>query len=109
MIFSNFILKNVSFQEQQKTDLRVRTVEELREYEETVKLLIDMLDSNSHELTFGKVVANVTETPLDLIKELYERCVKYKQILKQMPTITDCSDKVLLGKILCILNLPIII
>lgn len=75
----------------------------MKEYEETVKLLTDMLDSNSHELTSGKVVVSTgTETSLDLIEELYDRCVKYQKILKQMPTITD--DKALIGKIIFTIN-----
>lgn len=59
-----------------------------------------MLDSNSQELAIGNVVVHTQgDTPFDLIKELYERCIKYQTILKQMPTIIDCSDGALMGKI----------
>ncbi|KAL5275382.1 GGA1 family protein [Megaselia abdita] len=97
---ANLYLKHFYEKEQQKAELKMRTTEELREYEETVKLLNDMLASNTHEFAYGKVVvASQSETPFDLIKELYERCVKYQTILKQMPTIIDCSDGALMDSI----------
>lgn len=64
-----------------------------------MKLLNDMLDSNAHELAAGNILVAGNDTPFDLIKELYERCDKYRTILKQMPTIIDCSDAPLMGKI----------
>lgn len=63
---------------------------------------MDMLDSNSRELTSANVVAaKGIETELDVIKELYERCLRYRLILKQMSTITN--DKTLIGESLFVL------
>lgn len=75
----------------------IKTREELKEYEETTKLLNDMLDSNEMSLRSER------DSSFDLIKELFERCEKYQTMLKQMPSIIDCSERELMGKNLIVI------